>query len=236
MTERGRGSLRREASRFQVGPSSLAWNGRWFELRFDERGCPWPSRVRGLVRIHPSAFTDFHANLDEAGLHRWGPLAPCSRVEVELPDLGLSWGGHGYLDSNEGDEPIHRPFTRWDWSRSTSHDLSTSVIYDVQCKSGTQRLIAQRFLRDGRSEGFDAPVRHALPRTAWGIERCTRSDEGSHPRVSQVFENTPFYVRDLVASTLNGEPVTAVHESLDAIRLASWPLRFMLPFRMPRRA
>jgi carotenoid 1,2-hydratase len=50
----------------------------------------------------------------------------------------------------------------------------------------------------------------------------------------QVFENTPFYVRDLVESSLGGRVGLAVHESLDAIRLASWPIRMMLPFRMPR--
>lgn len=236
MTERGRRSLTRDATRFVVGPSSLVWNGRWFELTFDERGCPWPSRVRGRVRIHPSAFTGYRASLDERGLHRWGPLAPCSRVEVEMADGGPKWKGHGYLDSNEGDEPIHIPFTRWDWSRSTDESAATSVIYDVQCKSGMNRLLAQRFKPDGSHESFEAPVRQPLPRTAWGIERTTRSDAGVPARVVQVFENAPFYVRDLVAASIDGRAGLAVHESLDALRLASWPMRFMLPFRMPRRS
>ena len=52
----------------------------------------------------------------------------------------------------------------------------------------------------------------------------------------KVFENTPFYVRDLVRTSLDGEVIDAVHESLDARRLASWPVRMMLPFRMPRLA
>ena len=235
MTERSSRWMDRSATHFQVGPSSLAWNGRWFELAFDERQCPWPARLRGRVRIHPSAFTSFRADLDEHGRHRWGPLAPCSRVEVEVDHGGPNWIGHGYLDSNEGDEPIHIPFERWDWSRSVSASGHTSVLYDVQCKSGAQRLVLQRFHPDGRSEAFEAPPRQMLPRTAWGIARSTRSDEGSQPQVVQVFENTPFYVRDLVASTLLGEPGRSVHESLDARRLASRVVRMMLPFRMPRR-
>lgn len=234
MTERGQRSLARSTSSFAVGPSSLIWNGRWFELSFDERECPWPARLQGRIRIHPSAFTHFRAELDEQGLHRWGPLAPCARVEVEVSG-GPRWSGHGYLDSNEGDEPIHRPFERWDWMRSTHTDGDTSVVYDVECKSGAERLVAQRFKPDGSSEPFEAPPRQRLPGTAWGIARTARSDAQVQPRVVQVFENTPFYVRDLVSTSLNGQQSESVHESLDARRLASWPVRLMLPFRMPRR-
>jgi carotenoid 1,2-hydratase len=236
MTERGRKSLSRSPTEFTVGPSSLRWNGQWFELHFDERECPLPRRLRGRIRIHPSAFTFFRADLDERGLHRWGPLAPCARVEVEVDDGGPRWQGHGYLDSNEGDEPIHRPFERWDWSRSTHANGHTSVIYDVQCKSGAQRLVLQRFRPDGQSETFEAPARHRLAHTAWGIARSTRGDPNHRAQVLKVFENTPFYVRDLVRTSLDGEVIDAVHESLDARRLASWPVRMMLPFRMPRLA
>lgn len=235
MTERGRPSLSRSASGLTVGASSLRWNGRWFDLSFDERECPWPRRLRGVVRIHPRAFTSFRADLDDQGLHRWGPVAPCAQVEVEV-DGGPRWKGHGYLDSNEGDEPIHRPFERWDWSRSTDARGHTSVIYDVQCKSGAQRLVQQRFAPDGRSDPFDAPPRQVLPKTAWGIARSMRCDPDFKADVVKVFENTPFYVRDLVRTSLGGEVLESVHESLDARRVASWLVRLMLPFRMPRLA
>jgi len=35
---------------------------------------------------------------------------------------------------------------------------------------------------------------------------------------------------------LQGETVTAVHETLDVPRVVSWPVRLMLPWRMPRRS
>jgi carotenoid 1,2-hydratase len=235
MTERGRGSLARGRDVFSVGPSSLHWNGRWLELQFDERGCPWPARIRGRLRLHPSAFTAWSGCLDESGLHRWAPLAPCARVEVDVID-GPRWRGSAYLDSNAGDEPIHRPFERWDWSRSPLADGGTAVMYDVQCKSGAQHLISRCFRPDGTSEPFDAPPRRDLPRTAWGIRRTTRSHEDLRPVVTAVFENTPFYVRDAVKTSLMGQTVVGVHESLDARRLASPLVRMMLPFRMPRRA
>lgn len=236
MTERGRASLSRGADHFCVGPSSLRWSGSAFELHFHEWECPWPRRLQGTVRVHPSGFTEFETHLDAAGLHRWGPIAPCSRVEVELADGSLKWQGHAYLDSNSGDEPIETPFRLWDWSRASLPDGRTAVIYDVQPRQGEDRVISRVFHPDGHSEPFEVPLRQALARTAWGIRRSTRSERaGPSPSVRQTLEDTPFYARDVLTSTLLGQQVTSVHETLDTNRLRSLPVRMMLPFRMPRR-
>jgi carotenoid 1,2-hydratase len=52
--------------------------------------------------------------------------------------------------------------------------------------------------------------------------------------VQSTLEDTPFYVRSILRSSLDGEIVTSVHETLDAQRVASLPVRLMLPWRMPR--
>ena len=250
MTERGARHVRRSANEFVVGPSALRWDGS--ALRFDlhEVGMPWPQRVDGTVTVHPHGLSRFVAPLDEAGAHRWGPIAPCARVEVDLQRPGLRWSGEGYLDSNEGDEPIDRPFRLWDWSRAALADGSTAVIYDVRNKQGPDRVITQHFQRDGSSQAFSAPPRQSLPRTGWRIERAMRSersDSSEHggssqssesaapPRVLQTLEDTPFYQRSLVESQLFGQRVLSVHETLDVPRLVSPLVRLMLPFRMPRR-
>ncbi len=235
MTERGRSALSRTSSHFCVGPSSLSWTGGGLEIEFDERGFPWPQRIRGRVRVHPEGLSLFEAPLDAAGLHRWGPIAPCARIEVLMSDGAGRWSGHGYLDSNFGQEPIARPFERWDWSRGRLNDGHCAVLYDIQPKMGPHRLIARRFSPDGSSQALEMPNRHELPRTAWGIRRSTRSDGDTVPFVTQVLENTPFYVRDMIRTSVGGEPIDCVHESLDARRLDSWAVRMMLPFRMPRR-
>jgi carotenoid 1,2-hydratase len=49
-------------------------------------------------------------------------------------------------------------------------------------------------------------------------------------------EDTPFYARSLIETTLGGTKVAAVHESLSLDRVANPCVRLMLPFRMPRRA
>jgi carotenoid 1,2-hydratase len=245
MTERGERHVRRSASEFVVGPSRLHWDGTALQFDLDEWANPLPRRVRGRVRVVPQGLTGFRAALDEGGRHRWGPIAPCARVELDLMHPALRWQGHGYLDSNEGDEPIDRPFTDWDWSRATLADGSTAVIYDVRQKDGLERVIARRFRPDGRSEPFEAPPRQHLPASAWRVARRMRTEHGvpggaggvgtPTARVHETLEDTPFYVRSVLRSRLLGQEVTSVHESIDMPRLVSMPVRFMLPWRMPRR-
>jgi carotenoid 1,2-hydratase len=236
MTERGRRWMHRSADEFVIGPSRLHWDGQSLTIAIDEVGVPIPHRVRGRVRLWPQGLCRFVTALDDGGRHRWGPIAPCSRIEVELEKPGLSWKGQAYLDSNEGDEPIDRPFVEWDWSRSGLADGSTAVIYDLRQKNGIDRLIAQRFSPTGEATPFEAPPRQGLPGSAWRIPRTMRSEAGGAPaRVVQTLEDTPFYVRSVVDSTLLGERVESFHETLSLPRVVSMPVRFMLPWRMPRR-
>jgi len=235
MTERGRRHRSRDAQRFAVGPSSLHWDGQALVVEFDERGASIPYRVRGRVRLMPDALCRFVTELDQGGRHRWGPIASCARVEVDLDSPNIRWSGRAYMDSNDGDEPIDRPFHDWDWSRAQLADGSTAVIYDVRPKAGDDRVIAQRFAVDGSSEAFSAPPRHALPRSAWRIDRTMRSAPDAPPALLQTLEDTPFYVRSTISTSLLGERVTAIHETLSVPRVVSLPVRLMLPWRMPRR-
>jgi carotenoid 1,2-hydratase len=235
MTERGRSSIARTAERYTIGPSSIALEGDDVVVRFDEWSLPIPRRIRGTVRLKPGAWCGFVAGLDAAGRHRWGPMAPCARIEVELDAPRVRWSGPAYMDSNEGDDPIDHAFHDWDWSRARMRDGSTTVIYDVRAPQGS-RVIAQRFLRDGRSEPFDAPPRQGLPASPiWRIERGVRTDTHHPARVLETLEDTPFYARSTLSSSVLGEPVVAIHESLSLPRLRSLPVRLMLPWKMPRR-
>ena len=235
MTERSAASVARERHEFVVGPSRLRWDGASLLIDIDEIGMPLPQRVRGRVRVWPRGLANFVAPLDEAGRHRWGPIAPAARIEVDLDKPGARWAGEAYLDSNEGDEPIDRPFVLWDWSRAPLPDGGTAVLYDVRMKQGADRVIAQRFSADGRCEPFDAPDRQRLPSSlVWRIPRHMRSDAGISARVRQTLEDTPFYTRSLLESGLFGQPVRSVHETLSIPRLVAGTTRLMLPFRMPR--
>jgi carotenoid 1,2-hydratase len=233
MTERGAPHNHRNTHHFQIGPSELVWHNDALTIHIDEVCVPLPRRIRGTVTLHPQQLFSFNTELDAEGHHRWGPLAPSARVEVNLQHPSQQWQGHAYLDSNEGDEPVERAFTEWDWSRSLLQDGSTAVIYDVEPGKAEGKLLALRFGTDGGVTPFEAPPLQTLPRTAWRLQRRMRSD--SPVRVVQQLEDTPFYQRAMLQSGLLGETVMSFHETLHVPRLVSPVVRGMLPWRMPRR-
>jgi carotenoid 1,2-hydratase len=236
MTERGRHHVQRSRDTFTVGPSRVHWNGTSLVIDIDEMNVPVPLRVRGRVTVTPQGLSRFVTGLDAEARHRWGPIGPCSRVAVDMAQPQARWSGHAYLDSNEGDEPVDCAFNTWEWSRTVMANGDTTVVYDIRPRTGPQRVIAQRFDATGRAQPLQAPPRHALPRSKWFIPRTMHSDNGVAPVIQSTLEDTPFYVRSIMRSALEGELVTSVHETLDAQRVASLPVRLMLPWRMPRRA
>jgi flagellin-specific chaperone FliS len=123
------------------------------------------------VRVRADTWFNFSTAIDPNGKHRWGPLAPSARIEVDLDHPAQRWQGHAYLDSNEGDEPIHHACHEWDWSRSILQDGSTAVIYDIQGKVGqpADKLLALRFMNDAQrdfAEGRPSEARAAASRAA----------------------------------------------------------------------
>jgi carotenoid 1,2-hydratase len=233
MTERGAGSLSRSADHIAIGPSAMHWDGTALTVEIDERGAPVPQRISGTVRLEPRGFTGARFHLDRAGRHRWWPMAPSSRVEVAFDRPDLRWSGSGYFDTNDGDEPLAEAFTRWTWCRADLPD-GAAILYDVAHRHGGGQNLSLRFSSDGARREIRPPKPASLPKTSvWRMARETRSDEG-RARVLTTYEDTPFYARSLLASTLCGEPVRAMHESLSLDRFRNPLVQFMLPFRMPR--
>lgn len=259
MTERdgtrARNAVSRDRSEFVVGPSAVSFDGTAFTVKIDETTVPFPnpisSRITGTVRLYPSAIVDGDFELDAGGAHRWRPIAPCARVEVDLPQPGIRWSGSGYLDMNSGSAALERDFHDWCWSRATLADGSTVILYDVtrrqqSANAARDLAVAIRVDAKGNVDDVELPPRAILRPTMWGIERETRADydgetawRGAGPgrgaTVMATFEDGPFYSRSLLSTKLLGERVHAVHESLSLNRFQSRWVQFLLPFKMPRR-
>jgi carotenoid 1,2-hydratase len=233
MTERPQRRVQRDADRLTIGPSSMRWQDGHLEIAIDERTAPWPRALRGRIRVQPLALTERVFMLDDAGRHRWRPIAPQARVEASFSDPALDWSGDGYLDSNDGDAPLETDFESWTWSRGLRGDRAT-VLYDVRRRDGSPLSLALDFDRAGAAFPIDPPPRADLPQTLWRMARSTRSDAGSRPKVISTLEDGPFYARSVVASRVGGMDVTAVHESLSLDRFASRWVQTLLPVRMPR--
>ena len=158
---------------------------------------PFPSRIRGTVRLYPTAVTRHAVALDARGRHRWWPIAPCARVEVELERPALRWSGAGYLDTNSGDEPMERAFTTWDWSRASLRD-GTAILYDVRRRGGDRMALALRCDRSGTVEPFAPPPATPLPHDACGASRAAPGPMPAiRPRSQETLEDAPFYARSL---------------------------------------
>ena len=236
MTERGGRHLQRDRDRLRIGPSVASWQGDALIVDIDEWTVPVPRRSRGRIRVHPGAITDHACLLADDHGHCWWPIAPCARVEVDFERPALRWRGHGYLDSNSGDRPLEQDFQRWTWSRSSDRE-ETRIDYDVSLSNGGQRRHAVGFDRlHGIASPRRPPEMRALATTGWRVHRSVACDAQARPRVIETLEDTPFYARSLVETTLAGRQRQAFHESLSLDRFAHPLVQVLLPFRMPRRS
>lgn len=229
MTERGRRRLERHPEALRIGPSAMAWHDDVLVVDVDERCAPWPRRLRGRLRLWPQAFTQATFELDATGRHRWSPIAPGARIEVEFDDPAMRWQGAAYLDANDGDAALEADFDDWTWSRTALGGGGTAIHYDVQRRDGSTLALALGVGADGRITAAETPPQHWLARTGWGIERPARGAATQ----ARTLEDGPFYARSLLTWA---DGTQAVHESLSLARFRRRWVQALLPFRMPRRA
>jgi carotenoid 1,2-hydratase len=231
MTERPRGALSRTITSLTVGPSHLSWDGKSLTIHLDEIAAPIPGRIRGTVRVVPTAITQNAFTLNETFNHQWWPIAPCARVQVALDHPHLRWQGDGYFDMNRGDAPLEHGFADWQWARGATRD-GTIILYEAQRRDGSRIDLAMTFDPQGKMRTFEPPPAIGLKRTGWRVNRSVRSDDRAN--VVKTLEDAPFYARSVVSAKLLGKPVTLMHESLSLDRFAMPVVQAMLPFRMPR--
>ncbi|HEV7456064.1 MAG TPA: carotenoid 1,2-hydratase [Roseococcus sp.] len=232
MTDRRSGALSRGADFLQIGPSRLDWDGEGLTIHINEMTAPIPSRLTGVVRVRPRALGTREFTLDTHGRHRWQPIAPRSRVEVELTSPGLRWSGPAYFDTNHGAAPLEEDFREWDWCRAPMND-ATAILYNAERRDGSKQSLALKATDDGAVVDIAVPPPATMPRTLWRIRRPTRSETG-HARVVRTLEDTPFYSRSEIRTTLLGQETTAVHESLELDRFKNPAMYAMLPWKVPR--
>jgi carotenoid 1,2-hydratase len=231
MTERPRSAVGRTTNAFTVGPSHLSWDGKSLTIHIDEIAVPFPKRIRGTVRVVPTAITQQAFTLNENGHHQWWPIAPCARVQVTLDHPHLRWQGDGYFDMNRGDAPLERGFTDWQWARGAMQD-GAIILYEAQRRDGSRIDLAMTFDPQGTMQTFKPPPAVELGRTGWRLNRSVRSDDRAS--VVKTLEDAPFYARSVVSAKLLRAPVTLMHESLSLNRFKMPVVQAMLPFRMPR--
>lgn len=235
MTERSSKHLSRDPDSYTLGPSSLRWDGKTLIADIDEMCVPFPKRMRGQILVKPAKLTQHSLLLDPHGRHRWHPIAPIADVEVDFPAMGVSWSGEGYLDSNEGNEPLSDGFTGWDWTRARLPGGDCVVRYEARGHDQQPHRLALRFDNDGNIHNEQPRPSVTADRTQiWRVpRRMPGAEQTLH--LARTLEDTPFYARSLVKGEANGETFSGVHESLSMQRFDQSWVQTLLPFRMPRR-
>lgn len=234
LTERGRGTVEARERHLAMGPSAIEFDGATVTVTINEIAAPIPQRVRGRVRLRPSGFTPGPFALDAAGRHAWWPIAPASRVEVELSEPALRWRGAAYFDTNVGSRPLEEDFCDWSWCRAPLR-TGAGIFYDVVRRDGSTAGLSLDIAPSGEVRHREPPPVAALPPgTIWRMPRPTRCEAGHRPRIVRTFEDTPFYTRSEIVTQAFGGQVRAVHESLSLTRFTHPLVQMMLPFRMPR--
>jgi carotenoid 1,2-hydratase len=235
MTERGAGAVSQSADRFEVGPSAMEWTADGLTIEIDEIAVPHLSRLRGRIRVSPTAVTGVEARLDPAGAHVWRPFAPAARIEVAIDRPGWRWSGHGYFDANFGTRALEADFADWTWARLPLGG-GAATIYDAGRRDGSRLALALAFDAAGRAEPFAPPAPAPLPRSFWGLRRRIPADPGARPTQALAMLDVPFYTRSMVRTRIGGTETLGVHEHLDLDRFAMTALKPLLALRMPRRA
>lgn len=243
MTERGHGSLERGPQHLRIGPSTMAMQNGRLVIDFSEMALPWPGQrllprlVSGRVELVADISGNRQFDLDKDGHHVWHPQMPKARATITCDALpGGGWHGPAYHDMNFGSRPIERDFIGWDWARSIGGaGDDTIILYDSMPRLGPARRLALRYSGQTASETTNIPNRQMLPRGFWGVRSGIACDADHAPGLVTRLEDSPFYTRACIETSLHGQRLSMVHETLDCRRLSNPLVRLMLPFRMPRR-
>jgi carotenoid 1,2-hydratase len=223
MTEHSHHHMDRDAERFQVGRSMMRWEHDALVIDIDECCAFLPYKLRGQVTLTLGQMFDETIALDAAGRHKW-------RAEADFEAPRLSWSGIAYHDMNWGEEPLEDAFEKWTWQRSSS-GKQTQVLYKLIRRDGTHFSFGRNY-GGNIVQDCEVPIAHKLKRGLWGMDRVVLSEQV--PRLLASLEDAPFYTRNYVQVTLNGEKADAFHESVSLPRFCHPAVQWMLPYRMLR--
>jgi len=235
--------IERTATRFALGHSVVETRGAQEVWSFRERTTPFPKliprEIVGSITLdNPYPWAPAAPVLLAAqGQHQWWPMTPKTRLTVNVPALGWQWQGDGYCDANAGEAPLEDAFSSWSWGRFHLPDGATLIAYDAVARHEAPLSLRLHASAAGDRIAYES---ESLPlvtcaTSRWGLPvSAPGSVGGPRPVVQQTFEDTPFYARHQVQTSLGGTLTNGVVETLSLDRFQARWVRNLLPFRLRR--
>jgi carotenoid 1,2-hydratase len=177
----------------RIGRSTIGY-GPSGDLRVQvrERTAPWGRPAEATLTLTPRCQSYPELALDPKGRHFWRPLAARADARLVLPLDGLALQGHGYHDTNHGEEPLGRSLTGWRWSRVHRSD-ATYIDYHVDGESRPIQVVASErdlvLIRGDRPAPFPE-------HSTWGLKVPKLVRAGKEVlSTGTLLEGAPFYAR-----------------------------------------
>ena len=210
----------------------MRWEDGALVIDIDEVTVPVPSRLKGQVRLTPSAICGHEVKLDPQGLHVWRPVAPFSRIEADFDKPGAFM--------------VRRRLSRFELGRGAAggefRELGVVARRHEEWRrdhlrhgaEGRGHIGLRARHRGGRRVAeMPVPPRQEMPTTFWRMARHMRA--AAPFKAVSLLEDLPFYARTLLRVRTDEGEADAFHESLSLARFRNPVVQAMLPFRMPRR-
>ena len=218
---------------FAVGPSRLAWDGNALTIRIDEIAVPIPGRLRGTVRVVPTAITRQAFTLERK---RQSPLVADRALRAGpggTRSAASALAGRRLSRHESRRRAAGTGFYRLAMVARRDAGRRRVILYDARRRDGSRIDLAMTFDPQGRIAGVRAAA-DGRAETHRLAHRHAASAAKTRRTLVRTLEDAPFYARSLVAAKLLGEPVILMHESLSLDRFRMPVVQAMLPFRMPR--
>ncbi|WNG14245.1 carotenoid 1,2-hydratase [Cystobacter fuscus] len=195
LSEYPRASVLQEGRELRIGRSRLEYtrDGRVC-LEVEERCAPLGGAVRARLVLQPESFSTEEVQLVPGVPHYWRALAPRARAWLSVDSEGVSVEGHGYHDTNHGEELLGARLPGWYWARQ--HGPEETVV-EYHLPGGVAPLRVTASARGTSCERWPVRAEPLSTRmTGWGLrvpERLVSGPGGTtEPRL---LESSPFYAR-----------------------------------------
>lgn len=222
------GALQRDEDTLRIGRSTWRWQSDGgVRIDVDERSAVFGTdRLTARLSLSPDSPGPLMP-LPLGSGHLWQPLAPRCSARLAVSSRGIDEHGHGYADTNHGEEPLGVSLPGWHWTRVHAEER-THIHYALPGPHSYMVTAERDRLWYEQVPSEETP---SLEATRWGLRVPRSFRVGDAPNAvfapARLLESSPFYAR----LEAHAPGAHALGEVADFRRFRSPWIRWMAHFR-----